>query len=89
MRNRHFEERALRTRLERDTPAMKSRAIEDSAACHAELAPGALYEHAATITKPRMSVLQAHAIERKLPPVHHLARVRVRVKGEGEGEGEG
>jgi len=43
---------------------MKGRAIEDPAACHVELAPGALHEHAATIFKPRMSVLQAHAIER-------------------------
>ena len=85
VRHRHFKEHALRTRLERDPPAMKSCAVEDPAACHAELAPGALYEHAATITKPRMSVLQAHAIERKLTPVHHLARV----EGEGEGEGEG
>ena len=83
VRHRHFEERALRTRLERDTPAMKGRAIEDPAACHAELAPGALYEHAATITKPRMSVLQADTTERKLPPVDHLARVRVRVRVRG------
>ena len=72
MRHRHFKEHALRTRLERDPPAMKSCAVEDPAACHAELASSAPYEHAAATLKPSMSVLQAHAIQREFPPVHHL-----------------
>jgi len=56
---------------------MKSRAIEDPAACHAELAPVALYEHAATVLKPSMSVLQAHANKRELTGIYHLKKSRL------------